>query len=148
MYTAEGTLTAWRKASGAAVEAGEVVLEIETEKAVQDVEAPAGGVLHHVLAEGARLQVESLIGYILAPGEAVPGDAAGAAVPRPAPAAASAPAAPADRPARGRRRAARQPDCQASRARARDRSGVAPRIGAGRADRRGGRARRHGAHRR
>jgi pyruvate dehydrogenase E2 component (dihydrolipoamide acetyltransferase) len=29
-------------------------------------------VLHHVLSEGARLQVESLIGYVLAPGEAVP----------------------------------------------------------------------------
>ena len=30
------------------VEAGEAVLEIETEKAVEEVEAPASGVLHHV----------------------------------------------------------------------------------------------------
>ena len=81
MYTAEGTLVSWRKPSGAAVEAGEVVLEIETEKAVQEVGAPVDGVLHHVLAEGAQLQVETLIGYVLAPGE-VPPDGNGAAPPR------------------------------------------------------------------
>src|SRR4029453_18051295 len=72
MYTAEGTLVSWRKPTGATVEAGEVVLEIETEKAVQEVGAPVDGVLHHVLAEGAQLQVETLIGYVLAPGEAPP----------------------------------------------------------------------------
>jgi pyruvate dehydrogenase E2 component (dihydrolipoamide acetyltransferase) len=65
MYTAEGTLAAWRKPSGAWVEMGEIVLEIETEKAVEEVQAPFSGVLHHVLDSGARLQVESLIGYIL-----------------------------------------------------------------------------------
>ncbi len=79
MYTAEGTLVSWRKPSGAAVEAGEPVLEIETEKAVQEVGAPVDGVLHHVLAEGAQLQVETLIGYVLAPGEAPPVDGNGAA---------------------------------------------------------------------
>src|SRR4029453_6898667 len=78
MYTAEGTLVSWRKPTGATVEAGEVVLEIETEKALQEVGAPVDGVLHHVLAEGAQLQVESLIGYVLAPGEAPP-DGNGAA---------------------------------------------------------------------
>ena len=81
MYTAEGTLVSWRKPSGAAVEAGEVVLEIETEKAVQEVGAPVDGVLHHVLAEGAQLQVETLIGYVLAPGEAAPVAGNGAAPP-------------------------------------------------------------------
>ena len=89
MYTAEGTLVSWRKASGAAVEAGEVVLEIETEKAVQEVGAPVDGVLHHVLAEGAQLQVEMLIGYVLAPGEAAP-DGNGAAAPSVATAAVAA----------------------------------------------------------
>jgi pyruvate dehydrogenase E2 component (dihydrolipoamide acetyltransferase) len=69
MYTVEGTLTSWKKPTGTRVEAGEVVLEIETEKAVQELEAPVSGVLQHVLDPGARLQVESLIGYILAPGE-------------------------------------------------------------------------------
>jgi pyruvate dehydrogenase E2 component (dihydrolipoamide acetyltransferase) len=79
MYTAEGTLVSWRKPTGATVEAGEVVLEIETEKALQEVGAPVDGVLHHVLAEGAQLQVESLIGYVLAPGEAAPADGNGTA---------------------------------------------------------------------
>jgi pyruvate dehydrogenase E2 component (dihydrolipoamide acetyltransferase) len=72
MYTAEGTLTSWRKPSGAWVELGETVLEIETEKAVQEVQAPFSGVLHHVREPGARLQVESLIGYILERGERPP----------------------------------------------------------------------------
>jgi pyruvate dehydrogenase E2 component (dihydrolipoamide acetyltransferase) len=72
MYTAEGTLTAWKKPSGDWVEAGETVLEIETEKAVQEVQAPVSGVLHHVLDPGARLQVESLIGYVLERGEEPP----------------------------------------------------------------------------
>ena len=58
-----------------------MVLEIETEKAVQEVGAPVDGVLHHVLAEGAQLQVETLIGYVLAPGEAPPVDGNGAAPP-------------------------------------------------------------------
>ena len=72
MYTAEGTLTSWKKPSGAWVELGEPVLEIETEKAVQEVQAPLSGMLHHVLEPGARLQVESLIGYILERGETPP----------------------------------------------------------------------------
>ena len=97
MYTAEGTLVAWRKATGSAVEAGEVVLEIETEKAVQEVDAPADGVLHHVLGEGARLQVESLLGYVLAPGEAAP--TAGSNGRGAATVAAAAPAGPAPRAA-------------------------------------------------
>jgi len=76
MYTAEGTLTAWKKSNGAWVESGETVLEIETEKAVQEVQAPLSGVLHHVLVPGARLQVESLIGYVLERGETPPARAA------------------------------------------------------------------------
>jgi pyruvate dehydrogenase E2 component (dihydrolipoamide acetyltransferase) len=78
MYTAEGTLTAWTKPSGAWVESGETVLEIETEKAVQEVQAPLSGVLHHVVDLGARLQVESLIGYVLERGEAPPASPADA----------------------------------------------------------------------
>lgn len=72
MYTAEGTIASWCKSNGALVEAGDVIVEIETEKAVEEVAAPVNGVLHHVLAKGAQLQIESLLGYILAPGEAPP----------------------------------------------------------------------------
>ena len=72
MYVAEGTLAQWLKASGEQVEAGELIAEIETEKATADVVAPEAGILHHVVEPGAALEVESLIGYILAPGEAAP----------------------------------------------------------------------------
>jgi pyruvate dehydrogenase E2 component (dihydrolipoamide acetyltransferase) len=40
---------------------------------VQEITASHAGILHHVANEGARLQVESLLGYILAPGETPPG---------------------------------------------------------------------------
>ncbi|MBA3402940.1 MAG: E3 binding domain-containing protein [Actinobacteria bacterium] len=72
MYTAEGTLAQWLKPSGARVVAGEVIAEIETEKAIAELTAPADGILHHVVVPGSLLQVESLIGYVLAPGELPP----------------------------------------------------------------------------
>jgi pyruvate dehydrogenase E2 component (dihydrolipoamide acetyltransferase) len=74
MYTAEGTLLAWLRPSGSAVEEGEPVLEIETEKATHQVLAPATGVLHSVLAAGAPLKEQDVVGYILAPGEAPPAE--------------------------------------------------------------------------
>jgi pyruvate dehydrogenase E2 component (dihydrolipoamide acetyltransferase) len=72
MYTAEGTLAQWLKPAGARVEAGEPIVEIETEKVMTEVTAPEGGILHHVARPGALLQVESLLGYVLAPGEQPP----------------------------------------------------------------------------
>lgn len=72
MYTAEGTLASWLRKSGERVEAGQTVAEIETEKAMHELPAPASGVLHQIAAAGARLMQESLLGYILAEGEAPP----------------------------------------------------------------------------
>ncbi len=72
MYTAEGTLLAWLCAAGAAVERGQPVLEIETEKATHEVVAPARGIVHPLVAVGAQLKEQDIIGYILAPGEAPP----------------------------------------------------------------------------
>jgi pyruvate dehydrogenase E2 component (dihydrolipoyllysine-residue acetyltransferase) len=72
MYTAEGKLVKWLKAGGERVEAGEPVCEIETEKAVYEVEAAVAGVLHRVAELGANLPVEALIGYVLAEGETPP----------------------------------------------------------------------------
>jgi pyruvate dehydrogenase E2 component (dihydrolipoyllysine-residue acetyltransferase) len=72
MYTVEGVLTVWLQPSGASVQAGEPVLEIETEKSTVEVAAPESGLLHHVARPGDRLQVESLIGYVLSPGESAP----------------------------------------------------------------------------
>lgn len=74
MYTAEGTIASWKKPHGSRVDAGDIIVEIETEKAVQELEAPLGGILHHVLNEGAKLQVETLLGFILQAGEAVPSE--------------------------------------------------------------------------
>jgi pyruvate dehydrogenase E2 component (dihydrolipoamide acetyltransferase) len=72
MYTAEGILAQWLKPSGTSVAAGEPVAEIETEKVVTEVTAPVAGILHHVAEPGTLLQVESLLGYVLAPGERAP----------------------------------------------------------------------------
>jgi pyruvate dehydrogenase E2 component (dihydrolipoamide acetyltransferase) len=48
------------------------VLEIETDKATQEVVAPASGILYPVASVGAQLREEHLLGYILADGEAPP----------------------------------------------------------------------------
>jgi len=72
MYTADGTLVSWLHPSGARVSEGEAVLEIETDKATQEVVAPANGVLHHVAKVGTRLQEQMVIGYVLGEGERPP----------------------------------------------------------------------------
>lgn len=72
MYTAEATVLRWLKPSGASVEAGEPVLELETEKALAEVTAPQKGILHHVVEPGTLVLVEALLGYVLSPGEAPP----------------------------------------------------------------------------
>ncbi|HEX4964409.1 MAG TPA: dihydrolipoamide acetyltransferase family protein [Thermoanaerobaculia bacterium] len=72
MYTAEGNLGHWLVPAGSRVEAGDLIVEIVTEKATYEVESPAAGILHPVAAEGENLTVEGLIGWILAEGEAVP----------------------------------------------------------------------------
>ena len=74
MYTVEATLVRWLVPAGARVEAGDSIVEIEAEKASYEVEAPASGIVHPTAAEGEGLQVEGLIGWILAEGEAPPTD--------------------------------------------------------------------------
>lgn len=72
MYTEEGVLTAWLHAAGSRVTIGQPVAEITTEKATFEIPAPEDGTLHTVAAVGTTLRVESLMGYILQDGEAVP----------------------------------------------------------------------------
>ena len=68
-----GKLIAWRKKEGDRVSKGEPLLEIETDKAVVEVEAPADGVLAGIKAsEGADIPVGQTIAWIVAPGEAPP----------------------------------------------------------------------------
>jgi pyruvate dehydrogenase E2 component (dihydrolipoamide acetyltransferase) len=68
-----GKLIAWRKQEGDRVTKGEPLLEIETDKAVVEVEAPADGILAGVkAAAGDDIPVGQTIAWIVAPGEAPP----------------------------------------------------------------------------
>ncbi len=68
-----GKLIAWRKNEGDRVTKGEPLLEIETDKAVVEVEAPADGILAGInAAAGADIPVGQTIAWIVAPGEAPP----------------------------------------------------------------------------
>jgi 2-oxoglutarate dehydrogenase E2 component (dihydrolipoamide succinyltransferase) len=91
---AEATLLQWKKKPGEAVTADEILIEIETDKVVLEVPAPASGVLaEHVVADGGTVVSDQLIARIDtdAKASAAPAPAAPSAA---APAAASAPAAP------------------------------------------------------
>ena len=89
----EGTLAKWLKSEGDEVSSGDVIAEIETDKATMEVEAVDDGVIGKLLvAEGTEgVAVNSPIAVLLADGE----DASAAdavAAPAPAPAAPEAPA--------------------------------------------------------
>jgi pyruvate dehydrogenase E2 component (dihydrolipoamide acetyltransferase) len=74
----EGRLVEWKKAEGDEVKAGDVLAEVETDKAVMELVARAGGtLLKQVVAAGATVPVTSVVGWIGTPGEAVGGEAEG-----------------------------------------------------------------------
>jgi pyruvate dehydrogenase E2 component (dihydrolipoamide acetyltransferase) len=67
---AEGTVVSWLKKEGETVKKGETVCEVETEKAVFEVQAPADGTILKILAkEGEKVPIFALIGVIGRPGE-------------------------------------------------------------------------------
>jgi pyruvate dehydrogenase E2 component (dihydrolipoamide acetyltransferase) len=67
-----GTIVRWLKAEGDTVEKGEVLYELDTEKATQEVEADASGTLLKILAqEGEEIEVGKAIAVIGEPGEEV-----------------------------------------------------------------------------
>ncbi|MGA2421380.1 MAG: dihydrolipoamide acetyltransferase family protein [Candidatus Acidiferrum sp.] len=75
-----GKLLAWRKKEGEPTVKGEPLLEIETDKAVVEVEATADGILAGIKSrEGDVVPVGSVIAWILQAGEALPLEAASAA---------------------------------------------------------------------
>ena len=77
---AEATLLAWKKKAGEAVKIDEILIEVETDKVVLEVPAPAAGVLVEIAqAEGATVVADQLIARIDT--EAVAGAAAPAAAP-------------------------------------------------------------------
>jgi pyruvate dehydrogenase E2 component (dihydrolipoamide acetyltransferase) len=68
-----GKLIAWRKKEGDRVTKGEPLLEIETDKAVMEVEAPADGILAGITGQaGTDIPVGQTIAWIVAPGEQAP----------------------------------------------------------------------------
>ncbi|MFY9532230.1 MAG: dihydrolipoamide acetyltransferase family protein [Candidatus Acidiferrales bacterium] len=72
-----GKLIAWRKKEGEQVAKGEPLLEVETDKAVVEIEAPAEGILAGIRAhEGAVIPVGETIAWIVAPGERPPAEVA------------------------------------------------------------------------
>ena len=87
----EGTLTKWLKAEGDSIRAGDVIAEIETDKATMEVEAVDEGVLGKILVgDGTEgVKVNAPIAVLVEPGEAVP---SGAAAPPAAKSAAPEPA--------------------------------------------------------
>ena len=68
-----GKVVSWRKREGQQVAKGEPLLEVETDKAVVEVESPGDGILSAISArEGAVIPVGQTIAWLLAPGEAPP----------------------------------------------------------------------------
>ncbi len=94
-----GKILTWRKKEGEEVKRGDILAEVETDKANLEIESFFNGVLLKVMSPaGTNAKVGEVIAVIGAAGEAVsagPSTAAPAAKPAPAPAAKTAPAQPA-----------------------------------------------------
>lgn len=94
----EGVIAAWHKKVGDSVKKGELLAEVETDKATMDLESYKDGTLLYTGTDkGGKIQVNDLLAIIGAPGEdisaLVQGGAAQAAAPQPAATPAPAPAA-------------------------------------------------------
>src|SRR6478672_6794145 len=69
----EGTLVSWKKKKGDKVSAGEVLADIETDKATMEWESPEDGTLTEVyIEEGGKVEVGEKIAFIGTEGEAAP----------------------------------------------------------------------------
>lgn len=80
-----GKLIAWLIREGEQVEQGQILMEIETDKATVEIEAPTSGVLRGISAdEGDDVPVGDTIAWILEPGEAIPEDVSAAVLSKPA----------------------------------------------------------------
>ncbi len=67
-FMEEGTIVSWLVAEGDRVAEGQPILELETDKAVSELEAPAGGYLKGIrqgATVGATIPVGETIAYIV-----------------------------------------------------------------------------------
>lgn len=68
----EGTLVKWLKKEGDEIKKGDIIAEIETDKATMDLESfDSGTLLKIILPEGSRVPVNSRIAFIGKPGEKI-----------------------------------------------------------------------------
>ena len=70
----EGVIAAWHKKVGDTVKKGDLLAEIETDKATMELESYKDGTLLHIGGDkGAKIQVDELLAIVGAPGEDVTG---------------------------------------------------------------------------
>ncbi|MBX3086275.1 MAG: 2-oxo acid dehydrogenase subunit E2 [Anaerolineae bacterium] len=77
----EGTLVEWLKQDGDTINVGDIIFTVESDKAVNEIEAMEGGILRippDSPPPGTVMPIGRLLAYILQPGEAVPFGAAAA----------------------------------------------------------------------
>ena len=90
-----GKLISWLKKEGEPVRKGEMLLEVETDKAVLEIEAAADGILAGVTAKpGDVVHVGHTIAWLVQPGEAPPAAAAAGSAPAARAGSVAAPSAP------------------------------------------------------
>jgi pyruvate dehydrogenase E2 component (dihydrolipoamide acetyltransferase) len=75
MDMSSGKIVTWHVAPGGKVEKGAPLFDIETDKAVMEVEAPATGILQHPVDPGADIPIGKTVAWLYAEGEAIGGDA-------------------------------------------------------------------------
>jgi pyruvate dehydrogenase E1 component beta subunit len=97
----QGTLAKWLKAEGDTIQPGDIIAEIETDKATMEFEAIDEGVLEKILVPAGTedVAVGAVIALIAGEGEAAAPAPAPAAEPAPAPAPVATPAPKSDKPA-------------------------------------------------
>ncbi|WP_281649642.1 dihydrolipoamide acetyltransferase family protein [Novacetimonas hansenii] len=68
------TLSRWLRAEGDAISAGDILAEMEADKATIEIEAPAGGILGRIFVpDGTEgVSVDQVIGMVVDPGEPIP----------------------------------------------------------------------------
>jgi pyruvate dehydrogenase E2 component (dihydrolipoamide acetyltransferase) len=70
-----GKLISWIKKEGESIKKGEPLLEVETDKAVMEIESPGDGILAGIKVQaGAEVPVGQTIAWIVRPGETPPAD--------------------------------------------------------------------------
>ncbi len=101
MAMTEGAVVKWIKRDGETVNKGEPLVVVMSKKISYQIEAPASGIVRHIVREKETRPVGAVIGYILEPGEEMPEipapppppvEKVGAPAPAPTPTPAPAPA--------------------------------------------------------